>query len=400
MADVSSAISERLDPRLYRFASIRDIQTPALAVYLDAVEDNISSTIRLLDGKPERWRPHIKTTKIGAVIHRLVDHGVRHFKCATTLELLTACDAGATDVLVAYPCVGTRALRVREIAQERPHVRISALVENVESISAWAGSNVGLFLDINAGMNRTGVREELADEIVTIAKAVKQRGLSFRGLHYYDGHHRDPDLEARIIGAHRGYAHLMAIASRLSNAQIEIEEIITSGTPAFPAALTYRPFQQTDVLHRVSPGTVVYNDLTSLSQLPEEFGYRPAALVIATVVSRPAEGMITCDAGHKSVSADSGDPTCAVLGRPDIIPIHPSEEHLPMRVPAGTGTPVIGEPLYLLPRHICPTVNNFDYALFIREGEIVEVSAVTARGRERPIDFPLLTKAVTNTQQR
>jgi D-serine deaminase-like pyridoxal phosphate-dependent protein len=178
---------------------------------------------------------------------------------------------------------------------------------------------------------------------------------------------------------------LLGIANNLVDAGIEVEEIVTSGTPALPAALTYEPFQSAKFLHRVSPGTVVYNDLSSLSQLPEEYDYRPAALVVTTVVSRPVEGIVTCDAGHKAVSADSGDPTCAVLGHPEITPIHPSEEHLPMQVVTGTRIPEIGELMYLIPKHICPTVNNFDHALLIKGQEMVGLSKVSARGRESPI---------------
>jgi D-serine deaminase-like pyridoxal phosphate-dependent protein len=257
-------------------------------------------------------------------------------------------------------------------------------VENIKGIDTWVGSNVGLFIDINAGMNRTGVREEFVGEILHIANAIRHRGLRFRGLHYYDGHHRRADLGERTAEVHRGYDHLLGITAHLVDAGIEVDEIVTSGTPSFPAAIEYEPFQSAKFLHRVSPGTVVYNDVTSLSQLPE-FGYQPAALVITTVVSRPADSIVTCDAGHKTVSADSGDPTCAVLGHAELTPIHPSEEHLPMQVAAGARIPEIGEQFYLIPRHVCPTVNSFDHTLLIKGQEIVRLSKVDARGREKPI---------------
>ncbi|WP_423787656.1 hypothetical protein, partial [Klebsiella pneumoniae] len=80
----------------------------------------------------------------------------------------------------------------------------------------------------------------------------------------------------------------------------------------------------------MSPGTIAYNDATSLAQLPGEYGLRPAVLVLARVVSRPRKGMVTCDAGHKAVSADAGIPTCAVVGHAELTPLSPSEEHLPM----------------------------------------------------------------------
>jgi D-serine deaminase-like pyridoxal phosphate-dependent protein len=103
------------------------------------------------------------------------------------------------------------------------------------------------------------------------------------------------------------------------------------------------------------------------------------------VVSHPTAHRITCDAGHKAVSADAGVPTCSVLGHPEHQPHKPSEEHLPIDLPVDCPAPPVGEYLYLVPRHVCPTVNNFDYALLVVDGKITGTERVTARGREAPL---------------
>lgn len=126
----------------------------------------------------------------------------------------------------------------------------------------------------------------------------------------------------------------------------------------------------------------MFNDTTSLEQLHASWGLVPAALVLASVVSHPREARVTCDAGHKSVSADAGVPTCAVLGHPDWVPTRPSEEHLPIDVPTDRDAPSLGSTLLLLTRHICPTINNFDEALFVRNGRVERAVAVTARGHD------------------
>jgi len=192
-------------------------------------------------------------------------------------------------------------------------------------------------------------------------------------------------LAERCAQAHPGYERLMQIVDSLAAQGIEVPEVITAGTPALPCSLAFAPFSKAPFVHRVSPGTVVYCDTTSLVQLPAEYGYLPAAVVMTRVVSHPAPGMITCDAGHKTVSADAGVPTCAVLGHPELEPLSPSEEHLPMRVAEGATVPPIGELLYLVPRHVCPTVNNFDDAVIVSDGKLISVETVSARGRERPI---------------
>ncbi len=372
----------------YRIEGIENVMTPALVIYPRIVEANIDATIRVLGNDPERWRPHVKTSKLGFVMRKLVERGVTSVKCATTLEMQTVAEAGARDILVAYPMVGANARRVREFAEAHPDQRISALVETSAQVAAWTGSRVGLFIDVNPGLDRTGIEQERVDEVVSLAGRIEESGLVFRGLHYYDGHlSKYADLAAREIVAHSGYDQLMQIVENLNKAGLVVEEVITAGTPAFPCTITYRPFSEAQFIHRASPGTVVYGDFTSLGQLPAEYGYRPAAVVVTAVVSHPTAHRVTCDAGHKAVSADAGVPTCSVLGHPGFVPDKPSEEHLPINIPVDQTEPRVGDYLYLVPRHVCPTVNNFDHALLVENGKITGIERVTARGREVPIEL-------------
>ena len=369
----------------YRIAGVEEVRTPALAIYPEIVDSNIAVTLRLLGGDANRWRPHVKTAKLAFIIRRLVERGIANFKCSTSLELITACEAGARDVLLAYPVVGANARRIRDLSTQFASVHISALVESEEQVKAWTGSRVGLFIDVNPGMDRTGIGQDRVEEIVRLARTIEAMGLAFRGVHYYDGHLSSLELRERETVAHQGYDQLMEIVATLAGAGIEVGEVITAGTPAFPFTLSYLRFNDAPFIHRASPGTVVYGDCSSLAQLPAGYGYRPAAVVISTVVSHPSARLVTCDAGHKTVSADAGAPTCAVIGRPDLLPLKPSEEHLPIEVTQGAEIPATGETLYLVPRHVCPTVNNFDHALIVAGGIIIGVERVTARGREAPL---------------
>jgi D-serine deaminase-like pyridoxal phosphate-dependent protein len=368
-------------------------------LYPEIISSNIERTIDLLDGNADRWRAHIKTAKLSYTLRMLLEHGVRHFKCATTLELLRACETGAADVLVAYPMMGANATRVREIAQRFPQVRVSVLAENPGQVRQWSGTGLGIFLDINPGMNRTGVDATRKSDVVRLIRAIHESKLDFRGLHYYDGQYGHTDEPERTSLAHSGYDRLLDLVTEIERSGFQVPEIVTSGTPTFPCSLTYGGFRNARFVHRLSPGTVVYCDATSLAQLPSKYGYAPAAVVLTRVVSQPAEGIVTCDAGHKSVSADAGVPTCVVMGHPELTPASPSEEHLPLEVKSGT-VPSLGELLYLIPRHVCPTVNNFDCALLVRNGQIDSIEEVSARGHEMPLLQGMLHgKVVTETLQ-
>ena len=199
-------------PDLYQLQNEDQIITPALLIYPEIVETNIRIAIGIAGGDPRRWRPHIKTAKIPYVVKRLIAHGVVQLKCSTTLELLTACQAGAEDVLLAYAVMGANARRVREIANAFPHVRVSVLVETVEQAAEWIGTPIGVFIDLNSGMNRTGMDEANFAAVQGLARTL---GKQFRGLHFYDGHMSGVPAAEREARAHAGYDGLMQLVNRL-----------------------------------------------------------------------------------------------------------------------------------------------------------------------------------------
>jgi len=231
-------------------------------------------------------------------------------------------------------------------------------------------------------MNRTGVPMEDVGAIQAIAQRAGER---FFGLHFYDGHVRDLDREERRRKTEPLYAGLLEIRASLETAGIPIPALITSGTPSFPIALEYAPFQKLDgTLHRISPGTVVYHDTFSADCLPD-LDLRPAALVLTRVISHPKKGMVTGDAGSKSIAAEAGHPCCFVIGHEELIAQRPSEEHLPFVVDRGDPPPR-GTPLLLVPKHVCPTVNLAEQALVIEAGTEPRAVPVSARAHELLLD--------------
>jgi D-serine deaminase-like pyridoxal phosphate-dependent protein len=364
---------------LYEVRDAHALSTPSLLIYAEMIEGNITAALRMMNGDANRWRPHLKTAKLKYTMRRLVARGINAAKCATTLELVVAIESGMDDVVVAFPLMGPNAARVRDIAATYPERRISTLVESADQIDEWRTSAVGVFVDLNPGMDRTGMEEGHFEDVRELIHQVQKAGLRFRGLHHYDGHIKNTDPSAAVV-ARDGYSRLIELIAYLKRGGIEVHEVITSGTPAMPHALNFAPFCEGEFVHRVSPGTIVYNDRSSLKELPD-YGFQPAALVLSTVVSRPRADRVTCDAGHKAVSADAGVPTCDVMGRSDLMGLKPSEEHLPIEVRSGA-TPSRGDLLYLLPAHVCPTVNNFDKAVLVRDGKVEAIVPVTARGRE------------------
>jgi D-serine deaminase-like pyridoxal phosphate-dependent protein len=270
--------------------------------------------------------------------------------------------------------IGPALDRLGVLAREYGGVSISVLCENPDGLDR-IDPGLGIFVDLDPGMHRTGIRLERSETIRTIARSAGSR---FRGVHYYDGHIHGATAQARREMAHRGYGLLLETLEEL-RAEAEIGEIVTSGTPAFRYALEFEPFGRLESTHRVSPGTVVFHDLRSEQEL-DDLDLVPAALVFARVVSRPLADRVTADAGSKSIAAEAGDPCAFALGHPGLEALTPSEEHLPFAVRSGQRPPR-GTELYLVPRHVCPTVNLAEQALLV-DGENIVVSRVRARAHD------------------
>ncbi|MCB0216690.1 MAG: alanine racemase [Chloroflexi bacterium] len=353
------------------------VPTPALLIDLDRVRANLARSLAIIGGA-DRWRPHVKTAKVAAVQQLMLEAGLRHFKCATTREarvlLDLARDGGhSIDLLLAMALRGPNLARYAAIAAAHPGQRLSLLSEDPAHAAAVRGldAGLGLYLDLDPGMGRTGIPLLDWERIASTRAAA---GSALRGLHAYEGQFGGIPLDQRPAAADALYPRLVELAERL---ELGEAELVTSGTPAFALAAGHPAFAGRR--HRVSPGTVVYWDLTSVGSGLD--GYAFAATVLATVVSRPAAGRLTVDAGSKAVDAAAGDPCAAVVGLPGLRALRPSEEHLPMARDGGP-MPELGQRLRLIPRHVCPTVNLADEALLIEGGRVTARVPVAARGHE------------------
>ena len=234
------------DGNRHRVGSIDQVLTPALVIYPDLLPPtsrgpcscSAATPIAACGEQRERERREKRRDES--------ERSVRNFKCATTLELLVACRAGAADVLLAYPVVGANAGRVRELAALFTDVRISVLAENEEQVRQWRGSGIGVFLDINPGMNRTGIEQSHGDEVIKLARSIQDAGLEFRGLHYYDGQYGGMSETERTAAAHAGYDLLLQLVNEIRHSGMIVPEVITAGTPTFPSSLTYEGFRGGD----------------------------------------------------------------------------------------------------------------------------------------------------------
>ena len=194
----------------YLIKQTDSIATPSLAIYLDRVRRNISHMIAVAKG-PDRLCPHVKTHKMAAVSQLYMQQGVRQFKCATIAEAEMLAQCGVGLVLLAYQPVGPQAGRLARLAQSFPKVEFAAVVDHLaiaqqlSTVAADAQIQLGVLLDIDVGMGRTGIPVGPGAE--TLYRRVDELpGLRCGGLHVYDGHIRDRDLSVRTQRVEEAFA--------------------------------------------------------------------------------------------------------------------------------------------------------------------------------------------------
>jgi D-serine deaminase-like pyridoxal phosphate-dependent protein len=369
----------------WELADPEQILTPALAISPARVVENIDAVLRNL-GPADRWQPHAKTFKMRWTVDRLLDWGVRRFKCATVAELELLCDAGVDEALLAMAVTGAAQRRVRELARRTNGTRIGVLVDHPRHVAGWRGADVALFVDVDTGMHRTGIAPHDSLALDDLVAAARRAGQSFAGIHSFEGHVAAVPQERRAAVVQAVVDGLVSVRNGLEKRSRTEMELVAGCTPSAQPLAEALSLRDPDWTYRLGCGTPVYRDLTSDVQLGADFGGGPAAAVLTRVVSRPLPGVVTCDAGSKAVSVDPGLPHCAVYGRPDLEPQAASEEHLRLAVAEGTAAPQIGEMLALVPRHVCTTVGTFDHAILVEDGRVRSVESVGARGRGAPVE--------------
>lgn len=362
----------------YTVVNAKDIPTPALLVYRDAVAHNIKAIGGLMGGFA-RLRPHVKTHKMAQVARMEMAAGISKFKCATSKEAAMLAAVGASDILISYHIVGANIQRVIDLKKTYPDIDLKLIADDAANIRALSGAcassgvDIGVMVDINTGMNRTGAPP--GEPSLALARLLADLpGLSFAGLHAYDGHVGGPDAQVREQTALDAIEKAVATRACIEKAGLPVPVLVASGSPGFEHT---RHIPEVD---EVSPGTWIFWDTGYGDNMDSPF--RWAALVLSSVISTTGPDLITLDAGSKAIAPDTPVPHFRALGLPDEIEfVRRNEEHQLLRLPKGTVRPHVGDQFYLVPRHVCTTINMWDEAHVIDEtGQFVEIWPVDARG--------------------
>jgi D-serine deaminase-like pyridoxal phosphate-dependent protein len=360
----------------YQIKNVEEIDSPALLIYPERVEENLRRMIATTGG-PERLWPHVKTHKLAELTRRQIELGITKFKCATIAEAEMIARAGAKDVLLAYQPVGPKIKRLLQLQNDFPNTRFSTIADSelvVRALSQAATqtkTSITVFVDIDCGMKRTGIPAD-AGAFELYQLIANSPGLVAGGLHTYDGHASQTDHVDRERACEESFAPVQALADKLARAGMTPQKMIVGGTPTFPMHAKRAGVD-------CSPGTCVLWDGMSVVRCPD-MDFLPAALVLTRVVSLPGANRLCLDLGHKAIASENPHPRVLFLNLPGAKAVSHSEEHLVVETARAAEFP-IGSAIYGIPWHVCPTVALHAEAIVVRGGVATEKWAVEARSR-------------------
>lgn len=358
------------------------LNTPALVIDRDALQRNIEAMAAFAKAKGVALRPHAKTHKSADIAKLQLAAGALGVCCAKMGEAEALADGGVSSILITSPVVTPQAI-ARLIAL---HARIDGLavaVDSLDNVAALAAAAKGaarplpVFVDIDPGIRRTGVGS--AEAAVALAQAIATSpSLHFAGVQFYCGAQQHIEaFAARRDAIEERTAYLRQVIERLTVAGFA-PPIVTGGGTG-----THRIDAALGVFTELQVGSYVFMDkqytdcdLTGDGKAP----FETALFVDTHVISANAPGMATLDAGFKALSTDGGSPTIVEGAPADCAFFFMGDEHSAL---LGGHSLKVGDRVVLSAPHCDPTVNLYDAYHLVRDGALIAIWPVTARGRSR-----------------
>lgn len=357
-----------------------------MIVDLDLMEANIKKLMDRLLPTGVNIRPHLKTTKSAVLAKKLVAAGAKGGCVAKLSEAEVIAAAGFDDLLITCEVIGpVKVRRLVELLKKHPKIRIvvdsavgaTAINDALAKDGSFAESEpISVLIDLDVGLHRAGVSP--GETALALAKHVATlKQLKLIGVQGYEGHlqhlHDFADRKAQCLESMKT---LTETAEALRAAGHDIQVVTTGGTGTAEFCVTVPGVTE------VQPGSFIFMD-TDYRNAVGNF-YSNSLTILSTVLSdqgkRDGVRYVTTDAGLKSLTTDSGLAECkdsryeyGVLG----------DEHgsLSWKDDGNTPALAVGDRMEMIPSHIDPTINLFDFYYAHRNGVIEDVWRVDSRGK-------------------
>ena len=365
---------------------VEQLDTPSFIVDLTALEENIETLHGFFRHRAAKVRPHIEAHRCPAIAHmQLAAGGTVGGICVTTVgQAEVFAQAGFGDIFIANEIVTRQ--KIDLLCALARYARMTVAVDNRMNVGDLSGAAsassviLGVVVEIDTGLNRCGV--EPGRPAVDLARAIADApNLEFLGLMSGEGTLLEKDPEKLANQSRDVVQKILDTREAVEKAGMDVQVVSVGGTH------NHEIVGDMAGVTEVPAGSYALMDARHLEHRSR---FRPAARVMASVISRPEPGLAITDGGVKSVGIDAGFPVLdGVSGAdpaypPTVVETIASAEHGAIRLEGDSGAKVDpGDKAWLIPSDVGMCANLHDYVHATRDGRLEAVWDIAARGRYR-----------------
>lgn len=346
---------------------VSEIETPALLLDLDVMENNILEMAKYFNSKSAGIRPHIKNHMSPFIAQKQIDAGAVGVCCQTVSEAEIMAYSGIKDILIANEVVGKS--KIERLLNLTKHTHIMVAADNplnVKELSEAATSKkltMDVLIDLDTGYGRCGIQP--GDPALKLSQLiVDSPGLNFKGINGYTPASFDEDPEIKRAKQEKKLKVDIDTRDLLNKNGVEVEMVSAGCTRDFFISAEYPGITE------VQPGTYIYMDIGHrelMGTTPVDLNY--AMTVLTSVISTPTSDRIVVDAGSKAILKEDSRPKN--LKGYELYSL--SAEHGKLSVTEPEHKLTLGEKIELIPSYGDGTVNRWSRYLGVRNRKLETV---------------------------
>ncbi|HMG89587.1 MAG TPA: DSD1 family PLP-dependent enzyme [Chryseolinea sp.] len=361
-----------------------DLDSPALCVDLDKMEQNIKVVQSRLQGTGVATRPHAKTHKSPAIAKMQIAAGAIGICTAKLSESEIMLDNGINSVLMTGVNVTAPKIK-RAMALRKKYSGFIQAVDNpqnaqdLQDAAKALGIKADVVVDIDI-IKRSGVLA--GDPALALAQMVdKMPNLRFRGILAYDGGVQHvKGFQKRKEQALKNYEPIIMTYEKMKASGLNLEIFSGGGTGTYDIMTAVKGFTDVQV------GSYLFMDCQYI-----EIGgaknetvfddFASSLTVMTTIINANYPGRLITDSGSKALTLNK--PNAMVLGEPGYDYIAGSDEYGTITFTTSNKNYKVGDKLEVIVPHCDPVVNEYDVMYGIRKDKVESIIPILARGKSQ-----------------
>lgn len=374
---MSLQTSADLSPDLYQSKST--IETPALAVDIQQMKENILEFKQLADRRDVALSSHTKVHKTPDIAHlqrKLT--GCEEILCQTTSEAEVMAKNGIREIRISNQIVGERKLNRLAWLSTKLDSLVTAVdgpgnIRPLQRMAERHDITINVDIEVDTGLNRAGTKP--GEPTVDIAETIEDMtNLRLKGLLTHDAHlpgqaESEEELEELCM---QTMAEIEDTVKLIESKGIRVDDIVSGSTRTAPYIAKH------PVVTHIDPGRYIFNDELTLATKNRS---DCALTILTTVGSKPTDDRVIVDAGYKTIGGRSQLPT--PKSEDDLRYYNASAEHGHIDTSDYPQTIRVGDRLEMIPHNSHAAVGANHILIGIENDRVEDIWDIQGRGKTK-----------------